>query len=232
MMTPEKLAELAAPFPPEAVGIRPQVWCPDCWARDVECAEHVVKPCAECGTTVTEAHDDVEYVGHAWVRERLNKVDPMWNWEPLAYDADGLPMFDRFGGLWQKITVCGKTMLGYGDAPNQRGSRAVKETIGDGLRNGGQSFGIALSMWQQRRPPRAVQPAGPKLTDEQRAARLRDQIKRFQKGKGKTFATVVNGFDQWAAKAAADAGQTEDVAVFRTAGPDLLTAYKKRLGIK
>jgi hypothetical protein len=229
MMTPEKLAELAAPFPDEAIGIRPQVWCSDCWARDVECDEHDVKPCAECGSIVSEAHDDVEYVGHAWVRERLNKVDPMWNWGPLARDADGLPLHDKFGGLWIEITVCGKTMLGYGDAPGQRGTRAVKEMIGDGLRNGGQSFGIALSMWQKRRPSRAVRSAGPKLTDEQRADRLRGEITRYLRGKRKKYTAIVAGFDLWALEHRTG---DEDPAVFRTAGPDLLVAYKNHVGAK
>ncbi len=222
MITRTMLAKLAAPFPDEAIGTKPEIWCPPCKARDVVCDEHEVKPCATCGTTVTEAHDDVRYVGHAYVRARLNEVDPGWNWKPAARDAHGLPLLDEHGGLWMYLTIGGKTMLGYGDAPAQRGSRAVKETIGDGLRNAGMSFGIALEFWQQWRPPRVLQPAKPHLTPEQRANRLREEITKHYHRKHKKYADVVGEFGQWAG----------DRGAFRTAGPELLAEFKAHAGVK
>lgn len=209
-MTPEMLAELAAPFPPEAVGTKPEIWCPSCKARDVTCVEHEVKPCEVCGENVTEAHDDVDYVGHAWVRERLNKVDPNWDWKPYANDHDGLPMFDKSGGLWLYLIVGGKAMIGYGDAPYQRGGRAVKESIGDGFRNAGQSFGIALDMWQQKRPKRALAlvPAEDKGDDRKRAKRLREEITKHGRRKGIRFATTLNDFQLWTERNWADGRTT------------------------
>lgn len=89
----------------------------------------------------------LEFVGHAHLTARLLEVDPLWTWEPLAYDERGLPAFDEYGGLWIKLTVCGMTRLGYGDAGGKKGPNAVKEAIGDGLRNAGMRFGAALDLW-------------------------------------------------------------------------------------
>ena len=81
------------------------------------------------------------------VTARLLDVDPLWSWEPLAFGDDGLPQFDEFGGLWIKLTVCGVTRLGYGDAEGKRGYNATKIAIGDALRNAGMRFGLALDLW-------------------------------------------------------------------------------------
>jgi len=89
----------------------------------------------------------LEFVGHAHLTARLLDVDPLWTWEPLAVDEHGLPKFDEHGGLWIKLTVCGMTRLGYGDAGGKKGPNAVKEAIGDGLRNAGMRFGAALDLW-------------------------------------------------------------------------------------
>ena len=37
----------------------------------------------------------LDYVGHAAVTSRLLEVDPLWNWEPVAWDERGLPLFVR-----------------------------------------------------------------------------------------------------------------------------------------
>lgn len=78
----------------------------------------------------------LDYVGHAALTDRLLDVDPNWNWEPLAYDALGLPLRDKDGGMWIKLTVCGITRLGYGDAGDKTGPNATKELIGDCLVRG------------------------------------------------------------------------------------------------
>lgn len=90
----------------------------------------------------------LEYVGHAALTDRLLEVDPEWTWEPLAYD-NGLPAFDRNGGLWIRLTICGVTRLGYGDSPGKQGGNAIKEAIGDALRNAGMRFGAALDLWHK-----------------------------------------------------------------------------------
>ena len=91
----------------------------------------------------------LDYVGHAALTDRLLEVDPEWSWEPLAIGPDGLPTFDRDGGLWIKLSICGVTRLGYGDAQGKSGANAVKEAIGDALRNAGMRFGAALDLWHK-----------------------------------------------------------------------------------
>jgi hypothetical protein len=91
----------------------------------------------------------LDYVGHAALTDRLLEVDPEWQWEPLATGPDGLPVFDNYGGLWIKLTICGVTRMGYGDAQGKDGSNAVKEAIGDALRNAGMRFGAALDLWHK-----------------------------------------------------------------------------------
>lgn len=105
--------QLRAPFPPETVGKLPK------------------------GNT------KLDYVGHAAVTDRLLSVDPEWSWEPLATDDFGLPVLDREGNLWIRLTVHGHTRLGVGDGPS------MKVRIGDALRNAAMRFGVALDLWSK-----------------------------------------------------------------------------------
>jgi hypothetical protein len=89
------------------------------------------------------------YVGHAALTDRLLDADPAWTWEPLSLDPRGLPALDEHGGLWIKLTVCGITRLGYGDAGQKKGGDAMKERIGDALRNAAMRFGAALDLWHK-----------------------------------------------------------------------------------
>lgn len=109
-----------------------------------------------CRTCHNYHHKDavhLEYVGHAIVTNRLLDADLMWSWEPVAFGDDGLPKFDNLGGLWIRLTVCGVTRLGYGNA-DPKGSWAdigarEKEVIGDALRNASMRFGVALDLWSK-----------------------------------------------------------------------------------
>lgn len=108
--------------------------------------------CDECGGYHPSARYTIhlDYIGHAGVTDRLLEVDPLWEWEPLATDESGLPLFDKLGGLWIKLTVCGVTRLGYGDAAGKSASTtAVKEIIGDAIRNAAMRFGVALDLWSK-----------------------------------------------------------------------------------
>jgi hypothetical protein len=115
----------------------------------------------------------VDYVGHAAATDRLLSVDPLWNWEPLAIDPiTNLPLFDKDGGLWIKLTVCGMTRLGYGDSGGKSGPDAIKEKIGDAIRNAGMRFGMALDLWHKGdlvvdevKPPDAPQIPASKIID-------------------------------------------------------------------
>ena len=89
------------------------------------------------------------YVGHAALTDRLLDSDPAWSWEPLAISDNGLPVMDEMGGMWIRLTVCGVTRLGYGHAGSKTGGDAIKEVIGDALRNAAMRFGAALDLWHK-----------------------------------------------------------------------------------
>jgi hypothetical protein len=94
----------------------------------------------------------LEFLGHGFLNQRLLDVDPLWNWEAFALDDDGLPKFDADGCLWIRLTVCGVTRIGVGDAGGKTGPNAKKEAIGDALRNAGMRFGLALDLWCRGNP--------------------------------------------------------------------------------
>jgi hypothetical protein len=147
--TTEALAELAAPFPPEHVGKLSRITCPACSKK--QCQEHQRKRCDECGSYISERHIHLDYVGHADVTRRLLETDPTWQWEPLAFDENGLPLLDTDDrghpvGMWIRLTVLGVTRLGYGSCPSNQ-TDAVKVLIGDALRNAAMRFGVALDLW-------------------------------------------------------------------------------------
>lgn len=105
--------------------------------------------CKECGGYHGLPAAHLSYVGHAALTDRLLDVDPNWTWEPLALGPDGYPVIDASGGIWIKLTVCGVTRLGYGDAQGKTGGDAMKERIGDALRNAAMRFGAALDLWHK-----------------------------------------------------------------------------------
>lgn len=107
----------------------------------------------------------LDYVGHAAVTDRLLEVDPEWTWEPVAFNDAGLPRIDQFGGLWIRLTVCGITRLGYGEAGDKDPSgQTIKELISDAIRNAAMRFGVALDLWSKEdlhvddTPPAAARP--------------------------------------------------------------------------
>lgn len=97
----------------------------------------------------------LDYVGHANLRDILCYADPLWTWQHGGYDANGhrVPLIDRDGqgrarGIWIDLTVYGVTKPGYGTvAADVDAMNAMKELIGDALRNAAQSFGIAVALW-------------------------------------------------------------------------------------
>lgn len=100
----------------------------------------------------------LDFVGHGFLTARFLDVDPEWTWEPFALDANGLPLLDESGGLWIRLTICGVTRIGYGDAGGKKGANAVKEAIGDALRNSGMRFGAALALWCKGDPDAPAPP--------------------------------------------------------------------------
>jgi hypothetical protein len=116
-----------------------------------ECAVTDKRSCSICGGFHHPKVIHLDYVGHAALTDRLLDTDLAWNWEPLAF-KEGLPAFDATGGLWIRLTVCGVTRLGYGNAAGKAymdvGARE-KEVIGDALRNAAMRFGAALDLWHK-----------------------------------------------------------------------------------
>ena len=90
------------------------------------------------------ANANKEYAGHAAVTDRLLEVDPEWTWKFLG---DGTPVFDDVGGIWIELTVCGVTRIGYGFPERLKGGNAIKEAIGDAIRNAAMRFGVGLEFW-------------------------------------------------------------------------------------
>ena len=157
-MTPEQVAALAEPFPPELV------------------------------KQVDKGFGPVDYVDHAHVTERLNQVIPGWTWEPMGRTDTGLPAFDEIGGLWIWLEMPDGTKVpGYGE-PGQRGHDAIKGAISDAIKNAAMRLGVALDLWKGKpvervkvdaptakpatRPHGGTQPGAPASEKQVKFARL------------------------------------------------------------
>lgn len=90
----------------------------------------------------------LDYVGHAGITDRLNAIDPLWNWEPMAFTQNGTPLISD-GGMWGYLTVLGVRRIGFGDPAGKSGPNATKELIGDFLRNAAMRFGIGTYLWSK-----------------------------------------------------------------------------------
>lgn len=143
------LKKLAEPFADEDVNLRPQPVQKDDRAKGTcNPGSSFSADGVYCGGWHAKSVH-LDYVGHAVLTARLLEIDPLWDWEPLAYTETGLPQFDADGGLWIKLTVGGITRLGYGSADGKKGGNAVKEIIGDALRNAAMRRGAALDLWKK-----------------------------------------------------------------------------------
>lgn len=202
-MTPEIAEQLRAPFRGKLIGKLPKVWCAACRDKNKVCSEHKRQKCTVCKATISTAHLHVDFVGHADVTDRLLAVDQEWNWEPLGFDTFGSPAFDGDGGLWIKLTVAGVTRLGYGHADGKKGGDAVKEAIGDAIRNAAMRFGVALDLWRKESavaeedvPSREVE--RPAQTVEERKTELRTQIMTVSKRRGRhKIEEIEDDFTLW-----------------------------------
>jgi hypothetical protein len=190
-------AKLLEDFPPEEVGLRPQVWCKDCREHQYKACgktteiggeklEHRAVKCKDCGQKVTRAHSHLDYVGHANVTKRLLDADPRWSWRPMARDVPEQVMLAAIATgdqaiiaqviasyppklielevgngrkervLWGELVIHdedGNEVVtpGVGDAKGKLwGPDALKEMIGDFLRNSGQRRGLAWKLWAKQ----------------------------------------------------------------------------------
>ena len=129
----EGLKKLREPFPEELIGKKPK---PTAKQRDCSFQEKI--HCDICGQFHHPKVIHLDYVGHAALTDRLLDVDLQWDWEPLAYTLEGLPLFDKTGGLWIRLKILGMSRIGYGNAASlewQSVGDREKEVIGDAVRN-------------------------------------------------------------------------------------------------
>ena len=153
-MTDAMSAKLMADFRAEQVCFLPRTWCRDCAdavkSRSGKCCgnHRVINGCPRCHAKITDAHVDLEYVGHADVRARLCEADPLWTWEPFFEMPGGhlACMGDSPVGMWIRLTIGGVTKPGYGSCDRGK-PEAIKELIGDALRNAALSFGVGWKLW-------------------------------------------------------------------------------------
>jgi hypothetical protein len=113
-------------------------------------------PPAEMVDVIPKGGVELKYLGHAATTRALLECDPLWWWEPMAFDSDGLPRLvsdeqGRTVGLWIYLHVCGVRRPGYGSCLPGK-SDAVKELIGDALRNAAMRFGVAINLWGKDHP--------------------------------------------------------------------------------
>jgi hypothetical protein len=160
-------AALAAPFPADQIELLPKPFKRD--ADRGQC-DRPDRNGVSCGGWHGLPAIHLHYVGHAGVTMRLNQVDPTWTWEPMYRDVppdllqsaiatgneeivrqviENAPICYTDGGLWIRLTVLGVTRPGFGDAQGKGGPNAVKEIIGDAIRNAGMRFGIGTYLWSK-----------------------------------------------------------------------------------
>jgi hypothetical protein len=184
-----KFAELRKPFPDGVVGALPKPYK----------KESPKGNCQVCGGYHGLPAAHLDFVGHAAVTDRLLSVDPTWTWEPMGFDAQGLPALDREGNLWIRLTVCGVTRIGVGDGAS------MKEKIGDALRNAAMRFGVALALWTKDELESGVHEtkAVEGHPDQQQQAPRPSYT--FRQAKNRIFrAFIESGLDKDASKAATE----------------------------
>ena len=110
-------------------------------------------PPAELISTLPKGGVSLQYLGHSDTTRALTECDPQWTWTPMGFDANRQPVLvlddqGRPVGLWAWLTVCGVTRPAYGSCLPGKGE-AIKELIGDAIRNGAMRFGVAGGLWSK-----------------------------------------------------------------------------------
>jgi hypothetical protein len=166
----------------------------------------------------------LDFVGHGFLTARFLDADPEWNWRPMAYDERGLPLFDENGGLWMYLTVGGVERIGYGDAGGRTGANAIKEAIGDALRNGGMRFGAALELWCKGDPDAPAPPSRTRLAQDALLALCKHYdlvpgevgqrfLDEYGKSVGQAGAELIEAFTKVIAEEQAETAAEKDLSV-------------------
>lgn len=91
----------------------------------------------------------LDFVGHADITRILIEADPLWYWEPIKFDDDGLPAYRVENGMAHmagRLCLLGVERVAIGSAPHDK-KDLLKELVSDFLRNGAMRFGISLNLW-------------------------------------------------------------------------------------
>lgn len=94
----------------------------------------------------------LDFVGHADVTKMLIEIDSEWTWEPVAFDANGLPAYRVENGMahmagW--MTIHGVRRLGIGSVQASKPD-LLKELASDFIRNAAMRFGVCLALWTKQ----------------------------------------------------------------------------------
>lgn len=97
----------------------------------------------------------------------------------MSHDSQGQPVIERDSkgnpiGMWIVLSICGTKIPGYGSVePGKRD--AIKELIGDALRNAGMRRGVAGSLWGKEKPKKRA-PAKKQSQADREIEHLREQV--------------------------------------------------------
>lgn len=192
------LSLLRQPFPPHQISKLPKPT--KAQTEELKANFRAGTRCLLCNGWHQPAVVHLDYVGHAALTDRLLDADPFWNWEPVATTPDGIPIIDKDGGMWIKLTICGVTRLGYGDAQGKSDANATKERIGDALRNAAMRFGAALDLWHKGdlhlEEPEPIQEKAPKPPKDTPQVIPPTEVKEWTPDNSETFEDLLGQGDE------------------------------------
>lgn len=231
-ITPEQLEKLRAPFDLDEIELLPKYTGPRKEVNGRKVPANPKEHCAECGGYHEFPCIHLSYVGHAGVTKRLLDVDPEWSWTPLALTPAGTPLMSD-GGMWGKLTVCGVTRIGFGDAQGKTGPNATKELIGDFIRNAAMRFGVGTYLWSKSEAAKAEltrqgadesEPESEHKPSPKADAKTLKAIRAMRKSLGIDD-------DKYAAQLAAAQGSliASDAELSQNAAVKLMAAYEERI---
>jgi len=125
----------------------------------------------------TSKRPALDFVGHAAVTDRLNKIAPGWSyaiderWDGLSVEyAKGVEV--QVPTFWVRgtMTIGGVSRAEFGDGKD------AKEAIGNFIRRGAMRFGVAIDLWSREElggesvPTRAGADAGGRVDSESSAS--------------------------------------------------------------
>ena len=164
--------------------------------------EQYAVPDPKIVNTIPRNGINLEFVGHAEITKILIDIDPLWSWQPAAWD-NGRPaihVVNDVATMWATLTLCGKQMLGVGSAKSTKPD-LDKELVGDFLRNAAMRFGISLALWSKQdwdvQPQTAALPAPLQLqvVRERKAQEAAVSVANHPANVAKTVAKLVEVFD-------------------------------------